>query len=277
MSPEPVIVSMRCLAAEPGTVYGWHDHPFCEFTFVSDDGATIGYPPGMRAVAPETLVFFRTGERHAGSSGPRQTPRFWVVHFSADPSLLAASFPRLNEADPERRVWTLRPEQAEVFRWLFLQILTERTRPRTHQAQAESSWLRLLLISVDRWAMGDESEPLTPDSVSPELIKLWHLVNASVGAPADFQRRLHDLPNYDSLRHGFKRAFGCPPREMMLRLRIQHAKNLLLESNLSIKAIADRCGYQRQHEFARAFRKHTGVSPTTWRKDPLPRLSAAAK
>lgn len=261
---------MRCLAAVPCSTYDWHSHPFYEFSFVSDDNATIGYPPGMRAVGRDTLLFYHVGESHAGWSGPKQTPRFWVVHFTA-PDELFSALPMLSEKDPARRLWTLRPEQAEAFRWMFLQILNERIRGREHQAEAESAWLRLLLISVHRWLKGDAAEVLTPDVVNPELVKLWHLVNASVGQPSGFLEQIRALPNYDSLRHGFKRAFGCSPRDMMLRLRIQHAKNLLLETNLRIKEIADRCGYQRQHEFARAFRQHTGVAPTTWRAQPFVR------
>ena len=68
-------------------------------------------------------------------------------------------------------------------------------------------------------------------------------------------------------------ALGMSPRDMMLRLRLQHAKNLLLESSLTIKEIAERCGYVRQHEFARSFRQQTGVTPRAWRLQPLARLS----
>jgi AraC-like DNA-binding protein len=267
---EPAVLSMRCLAAPPCSTYDWHNHPFFEFSFVSDDNATIGFPPGMRAVPRDTLLFYQPGENHAGWSGPRQTPRFWVVHFTAPPETLA-QFPTFSEPNPERRLWTLRQDQAEAFRWLFLQMLNERTRRREYQAQAESAWLRLLLISVHRWVKGDTAESLSPDVVNPEIVRLWHLVNASVGQPAQYLDQVHKLPNYDSLRHGFKRAFGCSPRDMMLRLRIQHAKNLLLETTLSIKEIADRCGYQRQHEFARAFRQHTGTSPSAWRTQPIVR------
>ncbi len=261
------VLSMRCIAAAPCSTYDWHSHPFFEFSFVSDDHATIGYPPGMREVARDTLLFYHPGENHAGWSGPKQTPRFWVVHFTA-PAGALAQFPHFAATNAERRLWNLRPEQAEAFRWMFLQMLSERTRPREYQREAESAWLRLLLIAVHRWLTGDNTQSLTPDVVNPELVRLWHLVNASVGQPAEHLERIHSLPNYDSLRHGFKRAFGCSPRDMMLRLRIQHAKNLLLESSLSIKEIADRCGYQRQHEFARAFRQHTGSAPTAWRARP---------
>ena len=58
--PSPVVadlavLSMRCIAAAPCSTYDWHSHPFFEFSFVSDDNATIGYPPGMRAVGRDTL------------------------------------------------------------------------------------------------------------------------------------------------------------------------------------------------------------------------------
>lgn len=275
-SSETALISMRCLAAIPGQHYAWHSHSFCEFTFVSDDSATIGYPPGKIATPRDTLLFYHAGESHASWSSEKQSPRFWVVHFSAPLSLLAG-FPALAAPDPARRVWTLRAEQTETFRWLFLQLLNERTREQTLRPQAENAWLSLLLIAVQRWAEGLATETLTPAVAHPDLIKLWHLVNASVGEPGDFQQRIHELPNYDSLRHGFKRAFGCSPRDMMLRLRLQHAKNLLLESSLSIKEIAQRCGYHRQHEFARAFRQQTGAAPTEWRLQPLARLSVGAK
>ena len=174
--PAPVladlaVLSMRCIAATPCSTYDWHTHPFFEFSFVSDDNATIGYPPGIRSVGRDTLLFYHVGETHAGWSGPNQTPRFWVVHFTAPRDVLAA-FPKFNEPNPEKRFWTLRPEQTETFRWMFLQMLNERTRPREFQAEAEAAWLRLLLISVHRWVTGDTSESLTPDVVNPELMRL---------------------------------------------------------------------------------------------------------
>lgn len=263
---------MRCLAAVPGQHYAWHAHAFCEFTFVSDDSATIGYPPGKLPVEPDTLLFYHPGEQHGSWSSPKQAPRFWVVHFSAPPSLLA-NFPALAEVDPARRAWRLRPEEAEYFRWAFLNLLNERTLARLLQPQAEANWLYLLLIATQRWAAGQPVEMVMPAAASPELIRLWHLVNSSVTEPGDFQARIRGFRNYDSLRHAFKRAFGCSPRDMMLRLRLQHAKNLLLESSLTIKEIAERCGYVRQHEFARSFRQQTGVTPRAWRLQPLARLS----
>jgi len=51
---------------------------------------------------------------------------------------------------------------------------------------------------------------------------------------------------------GISECLNC---EMPLRSRMSLAPHLLLETGLSIKEIATQMGYQRQHEFWRAFRK----------------------
>ena len=265
---------MRCVAVEGGATYKWHSHPFYEFNFVSDDSTTMGTPTGWRQTNADTLFLYHPRERHSSESGPRQRPRFWVVHFDASPAFMR-QLPQLSDPDPARRIWTLNPDQAEAFRWLFLQILNEHTLDRIHQPLAEQGWLNLLLASAERWVCGSAAEIITPESATPELAKLWHLVNASVGQPAEFQNCIPLFPNYGSLRHLFKRVFGCSPRKMLQQLRFQHAKSLLLESRSSIKDIADRCGYRRQHEFSRAFRRQTGVSPTVWREQPTARVATS--
>jgi transcriptional regulator GlxA family with amidase domain len=176
---------------------------------------------------------------------------------------------QLARPDPRQRVWQLSPDQVESFKWLFLQILNEHTHRRSQRLIAESAWLRLLLVSVQRWAEGQTLVASTPAGIGPDVVRLWHLVNACVGNPAEFLKEIHQMSNYDSLRHSFKNAFGYSPREMMLRLRIQQAKNLLLETQLSVKEIAVRVGYQRQHEFARAFKQDAGIAPSEWRTNPF--------
>jgi AraC-like DNA-binding protein len=46
---------------------------------------------------------------------------------------------------------------------------------------------------------------------------------------------------------------------------MHHAKRLLLETALPIRAIAERVGHARQHEFTRAFHRELVCSPTWWR------------
>ena len=64
----------------------------------------------------------------------------------------------------------------------------------------------------------------------------------------------------------FKHAVGVTPYRYLGELRIQHAKRLLTTSDQSIDAIAYRLHFSDSANFSRAFRRHAGVSPTTYRR-----------
>jgi hypothetical protein len=265
---DPDLISMRHLVAEAGASFAWHSHAFDEFTLVTECDTTVGCALGLRKTAPNTLLLYHAGESHGSWSAPRQKPNFWVIHFRA-PRNFYATAQRLGNRNPASRIWQLAPEQVEIFKWLFLQIISEQTHRRDHFGLVESTWLRLLLLSVDRWAGKRNFPALPPQNAGADLLRLWNFVNAPGVDSKVSEQQLRRVPNYDSLRHRFKKVFGCPPREMRLRLRIEQAKNLLLETRLSIKEIATQSGYARQHEFTRMFHKQVGISPTEWRRDPV--------
>jgi AraC family transcriptional regulator len=72
-----------------------------------------------------------------------------------------------------------------------------------------------------------------------------------------------------SLSH-FSRAFrqstGLSPHQYLLTRRIERAKSLLSDPNLSVAEIAVNVGFAQQNHFARVFRKHTGLSPNEFRR-----------
>lgn len=63
----------------------------------------------------------------------------------------------------------------------------------------------------------------------------------------------------------FNRQLGSTPQQMLIRLRMRLAKQLLLETDLPIAQIAERCGYANGYYFSNAFRANTGASPTAYR------------
>lgn len=270
---QPQLVSLRTIAAGGGEVFEWHSHRFDEFTLVTDDHCLIGHPPGWRETAPNTLFHYRPGERHGAWISPERHPRFWVIHFVADLQPDSA-FGRFATDPASRRVWSLTPEQNDTFQWIFLQLLNEYTAQRECRAPAESAWLQLLFVSIQRWANSNASTITLPSRANAEVLELWHIINSAVTMPAANTDRLYGAPNYDSVRHAFRRAFGCSPREMLQRLRIEHAKNLLLESRLSIKEISARVGYSAPHDFNRTFNRYIGMPPSQWRTNPLARATS---
>ena len=67
----------------------------------------------------------------------------------------------------------------------------------------------------------------------------------------------------------FKQATGMAPAEYVTNLRLQHAIDLLTDTDLAIKEIAGRVGFNGSNYFCRAFRKHTGISPGEYRHRSL--------
>ena len=67
-------------------------------------------------------------------------------------------------------------------------------------------------------------------------------------------------------------ATGINFTEYVSRVRIEKAKNLLLNPNLRISEIAYEVGFQSLTHFNRVFRKFVGQSPTAYR-EKLPRYA----
>lgn len=64
----------------------------------------------------------------------------------------------------------------------------------------------------------------------------------------------------------FKKAFGITPYAYFLNKKIKLAEEMLLNTNLSIKQIADHLCFADEYYFSNVFKKKTGASPSKYRK-----------
>ncbi|RRJ84529.1 GlxA family transcriptional regulator [Aestuariirhabdus litorea] len=70
----------------------------------------------------------------------------------------------------------------------------------------------------------------------------------------------------------FRAATGLSPRQYLLRLRIEAAKELLRHSDLDINAIAAACGFNDDAYFARSFKRQERVTPSDFRRSVRSKL-----
>jgi AraC-like DNA-binding protein len=88
--------------------------------------------------------------------------------------------------------------------------------------------------------------------------------------------RLHDPPTLDELAFlaglsksylssVFKEVVGMGLQDYLFQARINKAKDLLGDINLTIKQIAYEVGFRDPDHFSRTFKKKTGITPTNWR------------
>ncbi|MCV9948308.1 helix-turn-helix transcriptional regulator [Paenibacillus sp. BT-177] len=76
--------------------------------------------------------------------------------------------------------------------------------------------------------------------------------------------RLHYNPNY--LSSIFKKEYGTTFSEYLMGYRLQMSKKWLVETDMTIKEIAERLQYHNSQNFIRSFRKKEQVTPGAYRK-----------
>lgn len=79
-------------------------------------------------------------------------------------------------------------------------------------------------------------------------------------------KEMAELSGYSVSRFSslYNQIFGLSPMADLLNNRIQHAKQLLNYSGLSVTAIAQQCGFQSIYYFSKYFKAATGVSPSEY-------------
>tara|TARA_B110000285_G_scaffold91953_1_gene105290 strand:- start:289 stop:1332 length:1044 start_codon:yes stop_codon:yes gene_type:complete len=80
-----------------------------------------------------------------------------------------------------------------------------------------------------------------------------------------------------SLNRRFKLATNTSPLQYLQTLRIEHAKELLKQSNLAVSEVADMLGYQDASYFTSLFKKITAVTPIEYRSLVRNKLFLAEK
>lgn len=76
-----------------------------------------------------------------------------------------------------------------------------------------------------------------------------------------------DMCNLSESRfsHLFSEIIGTSPKQYIIKLRIEAAKELLINSELSVLQVGESVGFFNQNYFSRIFKKQTGFSPVQYR------------
>jgi len=108
--------------------------------------------------------------------------------------------------------------------------------------------------------------PMARSATYESLLRARELIDAQYTQPLELDElaRTANFSRYHFLR-AFRRAFHATPHEYLTRKRIERAKELLAESELTVTEICFEVGFESLGSFSTLFHKITGWSPSIYR------------
>lgn len=101
----------------------------------------------------------------------------------------------------------------------------------------------------------------------PDVVAALHLIRESAHLPIRAADVLKKVPiSRRTLHRRFHELLGRGVGAEIRRVHLERAKRLLAETELSIEAVAQQCGFTDFRQLARVFRRDLGCSPTAYRR-----------
>jgi AraC family transcriptional regulator len=148
---------------------------------------------------------------------------------------------------------------------LMEQYVSECVSEKPEKATAARAYADIIGVLLER-ELTEEEDPVSR-RIRNALALLWEEVNAKINQPWDVRTlaaRLH-LSTMQLYRQ-VARYQGTRPMEMVARLRMLRAKDLLRNTDCTLDKIAQDVGYETSFALSRAFKKIVGVSPREYRR-----------
>lgn len=235
-------------------------------SFFFDDMSSISATTGAGTCKLARAIFVPAGmELRTSFSKPLRfahvdihMDQSWAVRFLSGPVSRSVAA-RVLETPVERNDVS----DLEPLARLLVQEICAPTR-HTHFAETLANCLISGLLDVDRQEADTGNARLTAAQMRKVTRRLTEAEGRRLSI-AQMARAVNLSESWFSLV--FKNTTGMSPHQWQLGKRVEQARGLLLESDLSVADIADRLGFSDQAHLTRAFRQSVGQTPASWRRD----------
>ncbi|MEV1173160.1 AraC family transcriptional regulator [Nonomuraea sp. NPDC049784] len=201
-------------------------------------------------VAP-TMFWLPPGVQHAYAPDPQGWSEWWAL-FDGDATQVYKQFGYIDLDQPVQRV-----HDTDALVTAF-HSLARASQPDDPRSDVEAASAMHHVINAAYKSISASGSPQ-----SPVLRSLMHDAYSSVSVEAHASRLGMSVTSF---RKAVRRAAGCSPKEYVLRLRLNRAKELLVSTDLPIAAVGRRVGYDDAGYFSRLFTRKTGVAPSQFRE-----------
>ncbi|NEP19134.1 MAG: helix-turn-helix transcriptional regulator [Leptolyngbya sp. SIO4C1] len=139
------------------------------------------------------------------------------------------------------------------------------------RAYLESKAIELVALVLDH-EIAIQQEDIKKDTLKPEQLERVHyareILLRDLRNPPSLEELAHQAGLNDFLlKRGFRQAFGTTVFGELRSHRLEMAKQLLAEQNISVAEVAHQIGYASVTSFTKAFKRQFGLSPRAHQKN----------
>jgi AraC family transcriptional regulator, transcriptional activator of the genes for pyochelin and ferripyochelin receptors len=200
---------------------------------------------------------------------PRQIVKLWFTReflesFGSQMETLPAKLQQI-QSDQRSRFYRPIGKITPAMQAALYQILNCPYEGWMKQMCLESNAIELLMLQIAQWM--DEENRVTPCTKlqAADVERIYQakgILMQQLANPPSLMALARQVGLNDrKLKQGFRQVFGTTAFGYLHNHRMEQARSLLLENQLSVTAVAHSVGYTNLCAFSTAFRKKFGVSP----------------
>ena len=253
-----------------------HSHTFFEISYIYDgrctqniSGKTIEMRTGDFCVIPPGIshsfaVFDDTIAINIMLR--RDTLHTMFYSFLNTQNILSSFFLNNIYAKKANDYIMFRTGQDEAIATSFIWMLSESLNKEEYHYQAITNTLLLDFYLIIRRYSESVQMPLFDSRVDVQRYALIQYIqeNYKDVTLSDLSSKFHYSTEYTSRL--IKELTGMNYTEILRTVRIERSQDLLANSTMTVQTIAEAVGYDTTEHYIRQFKKHTGMTPSAYRK-----------
>ena len=201
------------------------------------------------SAAPDTVLFLPKGEKY-------------LINRYSTAQCIYIDF--LTVKDEEFSPFAKKYQNTAQFRDVFLSLLSLYKQKRIGY-EAEMMSLLYKLISMIQIA---ERTLYFPDAKYQKIADAVDYIRKNYNSGQIKISHLASMSKMTTRYFGelFYVFFGMSPKEYIIQMQLETAKNLLISSSASVSEVAETCGFSDVYYFSKMFKKELGETPSMFRK-----------
>lgn len=261
-----------------------HCHPAIEIGFFRDVHGTFSLRSKQYSIEPGDIFVFRSNESHhvteihgddgndIVSMGFHFFPDFFWSHSNGEFDAKYLKVFSLRNEHFDNRLKRGCPMTQQIQRLMDLIREEFEKQSEDYGLVIKSYLIAILVLIIRQYDLDSASVEEYNLNISSENIRRIRIVMEYIDQHITESLTLRNLSAVANMSVSyfsqlFKNLNGFSAWDYIISQRIDLAQRLLMSSNESVNNIALQCGFNNATNFYKAFKKITGISPSTYRKN----------